>query len=102
MRYYWIRDRVLQNQFHIYWSRGSDNHAEYFTKHHPVSHDLAMRPFYLHTANALFSSCEGLLITPPSIQELSGLKRSSPITAQQSELSQLDPNSPLTHILAQH
>ena len=63
----------------ITWSRGSDNLANYFTKHR------ALRPFYLHTANALFSSCEGVLITSSGIQELyelEALEPSSPISAQ--------------------
>ena len=91
MRYYWIRDRVIQNQFHIYWSKGSDNLADYFTKHHPASHHRALRPFYLHTANALFSSCEGVLITSSGIQELYELELepSSPISPQPSDLSKL-------------
>jgi hypothetical protein len=87
MRYYWIHDRVIQDQFHIYWSKGRDNLAHYFTKHHPVSHHRALRvrPFYLHTANALFRSCEGVLITSSGIQELYELEElepSSPISAQ--------------------
>ena len=48
MRYYWVRDRVRQGQFHIYWGRGKDNLADYFTKHHPASHHRAVRPLYLH------------------------------------------------------
>jgi hypothetical protein len=83
MRYYWIRDRVLQNQFHIYWAQGSDNLADYFTKHHPASHHRAVRPFYLHTANALFSSCEGVLITSSGIQELYELEDLEDLTATQ-------------------
>ena len=34
MRFYWIRNRVSQGQFLVHWKRGSDNHADYFTKHH--------------------------------------------------------------------
>jgi hypothetical protein len=51
MRYYWVRDRVRQGQFIIYWQRGSDNLADYFTKHHPPSHHRRMRSRYLHTHN---------------------------------------------------
>ena len=69
MRFYWVRDRVRQNQFKIYWKRGQDNYADYYTKHHPPSHHQKMRPLYLHqeSANALMESsmlahCEGVLI----------------------------------------
>jgi hypothetical protein len=38
MRFYWILDRVKQNQFIIYWQPGTENLGDYFTKHHPASH----------------------------------------------------------------
>ena len=44
MRFYWLRDRVKQGQFHIYWAPGSVNLADYFTKHHIPSHHLRIRP----------------------------------------------------------
>ena len=50
MRFYWIRDRVKQGQFIVYWRKGEDNLADYFTKHHPTSHHRRMRPIYLHEA----------------------------------------------------
>jgi len=48
MRFYWVRDRVRQGHFHIFWRPGNHNRADYFTKHHPASHHQAMRPTYLH------------------------------------------------------
>jgi hypothetical protein len=48
MRFYWVRDRVKQGQFIIYWRKGSDNIADYFTKHHPPSHHRRLRARYLH------------------------------------------------------
>ena len=47
MRFYWIRDRVKQGQFFIYWRRGTDNLAAYHTKHHPVSRHQSVRKNYL-------------------------------------------------------
>jgi hypothetical protein len=49
MRFYWIRDRVRQGQFQVYWGKGSHNRADYFTKHHPASHHKAIRSTYLHS-----------------------------------------------------
>ena len=49
MRFYWIRDRVRQGHFHVYWKRGSLNRADYFTKHHPASHHQQIRSSYLHS-----------------------------------------------------
>ena len=47
MRYFWIRDRVKQGQFHLYWRPGVLNLADYFTKHHPTTHHRKMRNIYL-------------------------------------------------------
>jgi hypothetical protein len=47
MRFYWIRDRVKQNQFEIVWQKGSENLADYFTKHHPAAHHQRVRSRYL-------------------------------------------------------
>jgi hypothetical protein len=38
MRFYWIRDRVRQGQFVVYWQRGATNKADYFSKHHGTPH----------------------------------------------------------------
>ena len=46
MRFYWIRDRVRQGQFHVHWKKGSLNRADYFTKHHPPSHHQSIRSSY--------------------------------------------------------
>ena len=50
MRFYWVKDRVKQKQFLIYWRKGVDNDADYFTKHHPPSHHRKHRSRFLHTA----------------------------------------------------
>jgi hypothetical protein len=47
MRYYWVVDRVAQEQFLIYWRKGADNLADYFTKHHSPEHHRQMRYRYL-------------------------------------------------------
>lgn len=47
MKFYWVKDRVAQGQFKIHWRRGSDNKADYFTKHHSPSHHRKMRGEYL-------------------------------------------------------
>jgi hypothetical protein len=49
MRFYWVKDRIKQGEFLIYWRRGIDNLADYFTKHHPAAHHRRMRALYLHT-----------------------------------------------------
>ena len=52
MRYHWLKDRVAQKQFNLYWSPGKLNSADYFSKHHPPAHHKLMRHQYLHRALA--------------------------------------------------
>jgi hypothetical protein len=51
MRFYWIQDRVKNGEFQVHWLKGELNLADYFTKHHPPSHHIKMRPIYLHAKN---------------------------------------------------
>ena len=44
MRFYWVRDRVKQNQFLIYWRPGANNVGEYVSKHHSPAHHQTMSP----------------------------------------------------------
>jgi hypothetical protein len=48
MRFYWIKDRVKQGQFRIYWGPGFQNLADYFTKHHSSAHHKRIRDVYIH------------------------------------------------------
>ena len=47
MRFFWIKDRVRQKQFLVYWAPGSENLADYFTKHFPASMHKTLRPIYV-------------------------------------------------------
>lgn len=47
MRFHWVRDRVRQGQFVVYWRPGPDNLADYFTKEHPIRHFRSMRQFFV-------------------------------------------------------
>ena len=47
MRYHWLRDRLTQQQFNIFWEKGVTNDADYFTKHHATSHHRAQRVKYV-------------------------------------------------------
>ena len=50
MRWFWIRDKVQANIFNVYWNMGKTNRADYFSKQHPTSHHVAMRPVYLFSS----------------------------------------------------
>ena len=50
IRYNWLRDRsVIQKLLDIYWDKGTNNLADYFTKYHAPAHHKAMRPVYIHS-----------------------------------------------------
>jgi hypothetical protein len=48
VRFYWIKDRVKQGQFNVYWGPGFQNLADYFTKHHLPAHHKRIRDVYIH------------------------------------------------------
>ena len=47
MRFHWIQDRANQGHFIIYWKRGENNLADYFSKHHSPAHHRRVRSTYL-------------------------------------------------------
>ena len=47
MSFYWVRDIIRQNHFHIFREEGKKNLADYVTKHHSIWHHIAMRPIYV-------------------------------------------------------
>ena len=49
MHFYWIRDRVNENQFHVYWAPAHLNLADYFTKYHTPSHHRQMCKYFVYT-----------------------------------------------------
>ena len=51
MRFYWVRDRIKQGHFIVYWAPGATNKADYFTKHHPPAHHRHVRFDYLHRSD---------------------------------------------------
>jgi hypothetical protein len=53
MRFYWIKDRVKQGQFKIYWGPGFQNLADFFTKHHSPAHHRRIRDVYIHADERL-------------------------------------------------
>ena len=58
MRFYWVRERVRQGNFLMYWMAGEHNLAEYFTKHQPTSHHRSQHSIYLLAkADAINYAC---------------------------------------------
>jgi hypothetical protein len=44
MRFHWLRCYNSQGQFRYYWAPGSNNLADYWTKHHCAAHHIEKRP----------------------------------------------------------
>jgi hypothetical protein len=62
MRFYWLKDRVSQGQFRIYWEPGHTKLAYYYTKHHPPCHAIIKEyDQYIHIQNNLLRVCKGVL-----------------------------------------
>ena len=94
MHFHWVRDRVEQDQFRVIWKPGKDNYGDYFTKHHPPSHHIKMRPTYLQVAKKATtpeSKCEGELISD------SGLSQSRVTSATSQPESQVESQTISTH-----
>ena len=49
MRYHWLGDTHLQKYFLVKWAKGTENKADYFTKHVPPAHHIYMRPTLFST-----------------------------------------------------
>ena len=67
MKWHWLRDKDVLEQLRVYWDKGMNNDADYFTKHHSPIHYRQMRPWYIHTSNLVrtipqtIGLCEGVL-----------------------------------------
>ena len=44
MSFYWLREKEAQKHLRIFWDRGKNNNADYYTKHHAATHHKIMRP----------------------------------------------------------
>jgi hypothetical protein len=62
MRYHWIRDQVKLRVFKITWKAGILNLADFFTKAHPVKHNLEIRWKYVLMEKQSIASSEGVSI----------------------------------------
>ncbi len=51
MRFHWLRCRDAQGQFCYCWRPGTQNLADYFTKHHPTSYHKSVCPTILTSVN---------------------------------------------------
>ena len=57
MKFHWLRDRELQRLIRVFWDRGINNDADYFTKHHPPSHHQTIRSRYILKGHHMTPFC---------------------------------------------
>jgi hypothetical protein len=74
MCFHWLRCRDPRGQFRYYWRPGTQNLADYFTKHHPATHHRSVCPTILTAVNdpkyrKLFKTQNS---SPPQINAESG------------------------------
>jgi hypothetical protein len=55
MRYHWVQDRVAHGEIKVYWAPGSENLADYFTKHHHPIYHRRLRHKYLQAVQDQYS-----------------------------------------------
>ena len=58
-RFHWLQDGTKQGQFCICWDSGKHDHADFHTKHHPVSCHRTNRPVHAHIEGVSPSSQQG-------------------------------------------
>ena len=61
VRFYWLRDRVKQGQFFVFWDAGKNNLADFATKHHPPAHHKQVRPIYTFIEDLSPESLQGCI-----------------------------------------
>jgi hypothetical protein len=95
MRYFWIADQVRRGIFNVKWHPGLEQLGDYYTKHHPTSHHIQIRPFYLHEPTSPL-----ILPRAPTPEELRGCAKipmATPISRQPLAFSERQPfRLPLT------
>ena len=57
----WLRDRVQQGHFHIFWDSGKNNLADFYTKHHPPSYHKRNRPIQSYVEGLSPESLQGCI-----------------------------------------
>jgi hypothetical protein len=76
VRFYWLRDRAKQGQFHIFWDSGKHNLADYYTKHHPVTLHKAMRPIHTYVESLSPETLQGCIKIMIGEQSLASVRKS--------------------------
>ena len=56
MRLWWLKDKLVQKHFKIFWDSGTENWADYFTKHFAPKYHRILRKRYLQRTNMVVTT----------------------------------------------
>ncbi len=56
MRLWWLKDKMVQNHFKMFWDKGANNWADYFTKHFAPKYHREIRTRYIQRTNLAVSA----------------------------------------------
>ena len=69
VRFYWLRDRVKQGQFYVFWDSGKNNLGDFYTKHHPPIYHKKNRPIHTYQEGLSPESLQGCIKIMNAIAE---------------------------------
>jgi hypothetical protein len=89
MQFHWLHYHKAQDQYRFYWQPGTQNLADYWTKHHPASHHKPFWPQILTSATtdpeiitlntpkntATKSFVKNIQLTPSFVEQLAANQR---------------------------
>jgi hypothetical protein len=77
MRFHWLHCREAQDQYCFYWRPGTQNLADYWTKHHPASHHNFFCPQILTSSKKMAnkSFVKKILSTPAFVEQMAAHQR---------------------------
>ena len=81
MRYHWMKEKIKDSIFGVYWDKGTNNLGDYFTKHHPPAHHKRTRPIYVIDPKKPLCSSAQSLVRGCVATVRSGLQPDTPIHA---------------------
>ena len=61
MRYWWLKENTNQSEFNIFWDKGINNWADYFTKHFSPKIHQILRQRYVHRTNLILDTIRSSL-----------------------------------------
>ena len=56
MKMHWLRNKYIIKKIQVYWDKGDNNDADYFTKHFLPSIHIQQRPPNVHHSHIMTSS----------------------------------------------